>query len=135
MTSSHAPVLPGMFGPDLPKQHKSARQTSREVYRIRRSEHKAAAALGRETRQAAVLRHLAHFWNRYQFSPTSYELFQFALEHGEKRFRDIAGWRPRLTSLHSEGLIETRQKRACRVTGADAVTWAIREIGSKEARP
>lgn len=130
-----APTLPGMYedGRSRPRPHKVARKTSREVYRRRRGEDEAAAKVGRETRQGAVLRLLAAFWNRHQHSPTAYELLLFCQEHFAP-FRDIAAFRPRLTELTRAGLIEPREARRCRVTGETARTWAVREVGSQEAR-
>jgi hypothetical protein len=58
----------------------------------------------------------------------------FAAEVGERRWRDIAGFRPRLTELFRLGLIEPTEPRPCRVTGATVRPWRVREIGSQEAR-
>lgn len=127
------PVLTGLFDADVRLPHKRARQTARAVYHVRRTQDSAAAAAGRETRQGAVLRLLAAFWNRHQFSPTSYELFVFTREHGAL-FRDIAALRPRLTELTQIGLIEPAAPRRCRITGEICRTWRVREAGSQESR-
>jgi hypothetical protein len=135
MPTERPPTLP-MFDDGLPptRRHKRVRQTAREVYRVRRAQDIADAEHGRETRQGAVLRILARHWNTFQFSPTAYELLTFALEVGERRWRDIASFRPRLTELTALGIIEPTEPRRCRVTGVEARCWRVREIGSAEAR-
>jgi hypothetical protein len=126
-------VLPGMFGEALPRQHKAARQTSREVYRRQLASDKQLEASGKETRCGKVLRLLAGHWNRYQRSPTAYELFHYAIARGEL-LQDVNSIRPRLTELLASGLVWPHHKRRCAVTGKIAMTWSVREAGSVEPR-
>ena len=131
--TAHAPTLPGMFEDGLrPRRHKSVRQTARGQYLLRRARDIADAEQGRETGASAALRLLARYENQHERGATAYELFVFALEVGERRWRDIAAFRPRLTALYKLGLIEPHLARPCRVTGAEVRTWRVREIGSRE---
>lgn len=114
--------------------HKRQRQTAREVYRVRRAEDVAKADAGKETREGQVLRLLAAHWNFTQCSPTARELFVWAVNVRKERLDDINSIRPRLTALLESGLVETRAKRPCAVSGKTVSTWAVREIGSKEPR-
>jgi hypothetical protein len=127
-------VLPGIFDDFAPRRHKVVRQTSREQYRLQRAKDQAASARGQETGRAACLRLLARFQNQHEHGATGYELFVFADTIGERRWRDIAALRPRLTELFKAGLIEPHTPRRCRVTGAVVRTWRVREVGSQEAR-
>lgn len=127
------PALPDVLGPRAPRQHKRARQTSRECYRLQRARDEARAKAGHETRAGQALRILAWHWNVTQTSPTSLELFDWAVAHGEKLF-NAASFRPRLNWLLQHGLIEPRAKRKCAISGALASTWGVREIGSAEPR-
>lgn len=132
---NETPTLTGMFDvPTTVTLHKPARQTSREAFRQRRAEDDVAASEGRETRQAAALRVVEAYWNAFQKAGTSYELFRFHEESGERVFFDVASFRPRLTELFRDGLIEPVGPRACSVTGQIVRTWRVREIGSREAR-
>jgi hypothetical protein len=117
-----------------PKVWKRQRQTARQVYHLRRDEDIAKAARGEETREGQVLRLLAAHWNATQCSPTARELFVWAVNVRQERLDDINSIRPRISMLVDQGLVETRQKRRCAVSGKTVNTWAIREIGSKEAR-
>lgn len=128
------PTLPGVFEDAQPPRHKPVRQTARAQYHLRRDRDIAAAEHGRETGTGAVLRLLARHQNQREHGATAYELFQFALEVGERRWRDIAAFRPRLTELSRLGLIEPYVPRPCRVTGAVARTWRVREAGTQEPR-
>jgi hypothetical protein len=127
------PVLPELFGPRVPRAHKRARSTSREVYRLQRAADVARAKAGRETRTGQALRILAWHWNVTQQSPTALELFDWGVAHGESLF-NAASFRPRLTWLLAHGLIEPRARRTCAISGQRAWTWAVREMGSKEPR-
>jgi hypothetical protein len=128
------PMLPGVFDDEQPRRHKPVRQTARAQYHLRREQDIADAEHGRETATGAVLRLLARYQNQHEHGATAYELFQFAHEVGERRWRDIAAFRPRLTELYRLGLIEPHTPRPCRVTGAVARTWRVREAGSQEPR-
>ena len=133
MTTRPQPVLPEMFGSSLPRQHKAARQTSREVYRRRRAVDKALEVDGKETSQGRTLRLLAAYWNRHQHAPTAYELYRYGAERDEP-LQDVNSLRPRLTELLKLGLVWAHHKRVCRVTGKVAMTWSVREAGSVEPR-
>ena len=117
-----------------PRVWKRQRQTAREVYRVRRDEDITNAEAGKETREGQVLRLLAAHWNHTQCSPTARELFVWSVHVRKEPLDDINSVRPRLTALVECGLVETRAKRRCAVSGKTVNTWAIREIGSKEAR-
>lgn len=129
--ASPQPCLPGVFGPAISHAHKRARQTSREIYRRQRAEDIQRAINGQETREGQVLRLLAAFWNRYQFSPTALEVMRWGQEQGEPLF-DVNSVRPRITALVAAGLVEPRARRVCQVSGKTVWTWACREIGSRE---
>lgn len=131
------PVLGGMYdapAPDAPRPHKRQRATARAVYHRQRAidEEKQANGKG-ETRKAQVLRLLARFWNVHQYSPTALELLEWARLQGEKLF-DVNSIRPKLFYLEKDGLVEVRAKRKCTVSKLTVQTWAVREIGSQEAR-
>lgn len=124
------------YQPDLvptPRRHKRQRQSAREVYRQQRAVDVEKAAAGKETREGQVLRCLAWHWNATQQSPTALELLAWMRARGEPVF-DANSVRPRLTTLLAEGLVEVRTKRVCAVSGKTVGTWAVREIGSQEAR-
>ena len=132
---SHAPVLPGLFDTPqaTPRRHKRQRQTARAVYHRQRAIDVARTEIGKpETRQAKVLRILSWFFTIHQHSPTALELLEWGRRQGESLF-DVNSLRPRLTELTARGLVEPRTKRKCTVSGELVWTWAIREIGSKEA--
>lgn len=138
----HAPCLPGLLDPvmerlDAPavKVWKRQRQTARAVYHRQRAidEEKQVEGQQAETRCQQVLRILAAYWNAKQHSPTALELLEWGRQQGERLF-DVNSIRPRLRELFEAGLIEARGKRKCAVSGVVVYTWAIREIGSKEAR-
>lgn len=116
------------------KPWKRQRQTAREVYSVRREQDKANAEAGHETREGQVLRLLAAHWNYTQCSPTARELFVWAVNVRKEQLDDINSIRPRITALVEAGLVEPRDKRRCAVSGKTVHTWAVREIGSKEAR-
>lgn len=138
----HAPCIPGLLSPVLERQdappvrvHKRQRSTARAHYHRQRAidEEKQVEGGQAETRCQQVLRLLAAHWNAKQVSPTALELLEWARQHGERLF-DVNSIRPRLRELFEAGLIETRSKRKCGVSGVVVYTWAIREIGTGEAR-
>lgn len=143
----HAPVLPGLFSPVIEqidpltsdvrpvKVWKRQRQTARAQYHRQRAidEEKQVEGHQAETRCQQVLRILAAYWNAKQHSPTALELLEWGRQKGERLF-DVNSIRPRLRELFDAGLIDTRAKRKCSVSGVVVFTWAIREIGSREAR-
>lgn len=55
--------------------------------------------------------------------PTSYELTKYLLKRNQAF--DLNSTRPRLSNLLDKGLVETRDKRTCAVTGRTSYTWAL----------
>lgn len=133
MSNLHQPCLPDVFWPNVPRRHKAARQTARDVYRRRRSVDQARERAGIETSCGRVLRILAGYWNRFQHSPTALELLAYGQARGE-RLVDVNSVRPRIRELVQAGLVEPRAKRRCQVSGQLVWTWAVREAGSKAPR-
>lgn len=103
---------------------KRQRDTARAVYAAQREQDTAKAEQGQETRQGAILRLVAAYWNRHQQSPTALELLEWAKDRGERLF-DINSLRPRLTELTLRGLIESAGKRHCHVSGKKVHAWRV----------
>lgn len=113
------------------KPHKRVRTTSRAVYARQRDTDVQREADGKETREGRVLRCLAAWFNRYQYSPTAYELFHRMVKTGES-VTDLNDVRPRLTSLCDKGLVRACKKRRCTVTKKTVLTWKVREAGDQQ---
>lgn len=115
--------------------HKAQRSTAKASYHRQRAiaEEQQTEGHKAETRSQQVLRILAAYWNAKQHSPTALELLEWGRQKGERLF-DVNSIRPRLRELFDAGLIDTRAKRKCAVSGVVVFTWAVREIGSKEPR-
>lgn len=110
--------------PEEKRPHKRVRTTSRAVYEI-----------GRERftgRKAIVLRHLAAYWNERQESPTSAELAHWlSSEYKHTPWLELLLYvRRGLSDLDPTGIVETPEKRPCRVCGNVCVTWRIVERGT-----
>lgn len=56
-------------------------------------------------------------------APTSYELTEYLKGIGQAF--DLNSIRPRLTSLQDKHLVETGEKRKCRISGRTVYTWHV----------
>src|SRR5262245_53223571 len=126
-----------LTAPGEKRPHKRVRSTSAMAY-----EH------GREHftgRKGDVLRHLAHYWNRHNESPTSAELakavWNWRDQDGKPNWmvEKFYSWdamllwvRRGLSDLDATGAVESPDKRLCRVTGKTCVTWRVRERGTPQ---
>jgi hypothetical protein len=86
----------------------------------------AKADAGEETREGQVLRCVAAHWNATQVSPTALELLAWMRARGESAF-DVNSIRPRITALVDAGLMTSRGKRRCGVSGKTVHIWGVRE--------
>ncbi len=133
---------------DKPKPHKRVRETSVTAYEQ-----------GRESfngRKGDVLRWLAAFWNKYNFSPTSAELSEWLLMRSDqdthtgclncltlyvrRGLSDLQRPSRKIQSaVESQGDAAKKAKkriakdgtRTCSITGEEVETWRIIERGTR----